>query len=160
MSGSCRTPKNEPISQYNKREYGDTDFHQILRNALLPPSLKKYIKQLQKERDKYHNQYHLCEAKLLSHKSIIEQLLTENQKIKRLLRRAKKTFEPFPIVSDLRSMTQRLREKHTDSEAEVIMKAFAKHKAKFRKLYRDIEQALKGKKGETNEQKGNTTGSN
>ena len=59
-----------------------------------------------------------------------------------LLRRCKKTFEPFPIVSDLRSMTQRLREKHTETEAKAITKGFAKHQAKFRKLYTEIKAAL------------------
>ena len=45
--------------------------------------LKKEIIQLRAERDEYHNQYHLCEAKLLSHKSIIKQLQAENEKLKR-----------------------------------------------------------------------------
>ena len=31
------------------------------------------IAKLEAEKEEYHNQYHLCEAKLLSHKSIIKQ---------------------------------------------------------------------------------------
>ena len=62
--------------------------------------------------------------------------------LRELLERAKKTFEPFPVCSDLRSMTQWLREKHTEIEVKEIKRGFANHQRKFRHLYRDIEQAL------------------
>lgn len=35
----------------------------------------------EKDRDEYHNQYHLCETKLLSHKSIIKQLQKELESV-------------------------------------------------------------------------------
>ena len=40
------------------------------------------------ERDEYHNQYHHCEAKLLSHKSIIKQMQAENEKLKTIIQSA------------------------------------------------------------------------
>lgn len=70
----------------------------------------------------------------------------ENKRLRALLKRAKATFEPFPICSDLRSMTQRLRENHTETEADAIEKGFAEHKAKFRKLHDDITKALERSK--------------
>ena len=39
MSGSCRTPKNEPNAQYNKL------FHEKVKNALIPQEAQKYIEQ-------------------------------------------------------------------------------------------------------------------
>ena len=73
---------------------------------------------------------------------IIKQLQLDLAAKDKLLERAKATFEPFPVCSDLRSMTQRLREKHSETEISEIKKGFAAHQAKFRKLYKDIEQAL------------------
>ena len=73
----------------------------------------------------------------------IRQLKAERDKLRRLLKRAKETFEPFPVCSDLRSMTQRLREEHTEAEAWATEKGFKEHQDKFRKLYKEIKQALK-----------------
>ena len=70
-------------------------------------------------------------------------LKTEIKAKDELLRRCKKTFEPFPIVSDLRSMTKMLKEKHDVKEAEAIKKMFKEEDLKYRKLYADIDQALK-----------------
>ncbi len=45
MSGSCRTPKNEPAAQHNKIAHGD--FHKTVRDALIPKEAREYIEQLQ-----------------------------------------------------------------------------------------------------------------
>ena len=67
----------------------------------------------------------------------------ENRTLKDLLQRCKETFEPFPIVSDLRSMTKTLREKHDETETKAIKAMFKKAEAKNRKLYQDISDVLR-----------------
>ena len=52
----------------------------------------------------------------------------------------KATVEPFPIVSDLKSIATWLKEK---DEKVSSVEAFKKHEAKNRKLYRDTQAALK-----------------
>ena len=47
------------------------------------------ISKLQAERDEYHNQYHLCEAKLLAQKAINKQLGAEINRIKAAAKRNK-----------------------------------------------------------------------
>ena len=74
------------------------------------------------------------------------ELQTENKKLKDLLKRHKETMEPFPIVSDLKSMTQVLREKHGKEDVATITKLFNERQKQFRVLYKDTEQALKDSK--------------
>lgn len=51
------------------------------------------IIQLQARAEEYHNQYHLCEAKLLSHKSIIIQLQARIKELEGWLREIRKSQE-------------------------------------------------------------------
>jgi len=55
-----------------------------VRSGGLVGELKTEIAQLQAERDEYHNQYHLCEAKLLAQKAINKQLGAEYEKLRGL----------------------------------------------------------------------------
>lgn len=49
-------------------------------------------KQLQAKVEEYHNQYHLCETKLLSHKTIIEQISAENDKYELVMEMMQKMY--------------------------------------------------------------------
>ncbi len=51
MSGSCRTPKNEPTAQHNR----DMKLHDSLRKAIIPKEALKHIEQLQAELEKLRN---------------------------------------------------------------------------------------------------------
>ena len=53
--------------------YDDKLFEWFIENKQKTDQLQAENERLEKERDEYHDQYHLCEAKLLSHKSIIKQ---------------------------------------------------------------------------------------
>ena len=86
------------------------------------------------------------ETELRPLKEKFEKAGEEIERLKRLLGRHKKSMEPFPIISDLRSISQRLHEKHSETEAAAIEAAYKACRAKFRKLYRDTEEALKENK--------------
>ena len=77
------------------------------------------------------------------------ELLAENKRLRELLTRAKETFEPFPTVSDLRSLHRCLREnkKIDETEKANIEKMYRDHEEKDRQLYREICQALKEQNG-------------
>ncbi len=74
-------------------------------------------------------------------------LIKENKKHKRLLRRWKKTLEPFPIVSDLKALETFMAESRdgTPQDAEAIHKLQKKHEKVNRKLYEDTDEALNNK---------------
>lgn len=63
----------------------------------------------------------------------------------KLLQRVKETFEPFPIVSDLKAMKKFLAESKS-LDAEACEKLYKKHEKSNRKLYKDIKQALSKEK--------------
>ncbi len=66
--------------------------------------------------------------------------------LRELLKRAKKTFEPFPVSSDLKAMSKFLREGRSEGEIEKLKASLKEYEAVNRKLYEDIEQALAGGK--------------
>ncbi len=77
---------------------------------------------------------------------IIEQLLAENEKYKKLLQRWKESVEPFSVVSDLKTMESWLGRDGKDSgtDQKVLLRSYKKLKRKDRKRYKDTEKALKG----------------
>ncbi len=94
----------------------------------------------------------LCPVCLIEDRGYLQAKLKkqagEIRRLKKLLRRHKESMEPFPIVSDLRSMTQLLRQKHSEKETKVIKQLYKRRKEKFGKLYRDTEQACKARSEE------------
>ena len=122
---------NKPITEH-------PDVQRLIKQAVLD-GFK--IKKLQTENEELEKKRERGMAAIDKHRC---ELMAENEKLKALLQRCKKTFEPFPIVSDLKSMTQMLREKHPETEVKTIKKMFKDREKKFRKLYRDMDQALKG----------------
>ena len=67
-------------------------------------------------------------------------------KLLKLLSRVKKTLEPFPVVADLKSLKNTLKQARISKDEKVnVQKLHNKWQAKTRKLYRDIERALKDK---------------
>ena len=66
MSKQCVIPKPKKIDPYYDR---------------MIDLYKERVEKIKAERDEYHNQYHLCEAKLLSHKSIIKQMQAANKQL-------------------------------------------------------------------------------
>ena len=65
----------------------------------------------------------------------------------KLLGRVKKTLEPFPIVGDLKALTNTIKQSRIEDikKQEALLALHKKYKAKIRKLYKDIAQALKEK---------------
>lgn len=66
-----------------------------------------------------------------------------------VLRRAKTTFEPFPIVTDLRSIRTwcggELSEEQKKNTKQ-MMKSYKKHEAESRQIYEDVSKVLEAKK--------------
>ncbi len=87
----------------------------------------------------------VLEDEIFQYNEELSDARTEIEGLKGLLRRHKKSMEPFPVVSDLRSMTQKLREKHDETEIKAINASYKKYKEKFRRLYRDTVKAITGK---------------
>ena len=70
--------------------------------------------------------------------------IKKNKKLKKLLRRWKKFLEPFPIVPDLKALTQFMKDSPhgTEEDAKALHEIQKKLEKKNRKLYNDTDEAL------------------
>ncbi len=76
---------------------------------------------------------------------IQQQLSAANELLKRWI----ESVEPFPIVSDLKSLRMWLKQKdgHHMQDKKAMEVSYKKYEAKHRKLYKDTKQALKENNG-------------
>ena len=89
----------------------------------------------------------VCTSKRIKHLQAALQQKTE------LLKRWKKTLEPFPVSSDLKALKEFMDESPhgTEEDAKVLNKLYKIQEKTYRKLYKDTEQALSTDKEGENE---------